>query len=455
MKLQSVQILRGLAAILVLLFHLFGIRQQGIVESGGAVPIGGLVANGFAGVDLFFVISGFIMVYVTQGVVGGPSRAASFLFARTTRIYPLWWMCSLVLGGYFVAVYGLPSNSAEWQTVIGNENSTAYFVKSFLLVPQPAYPLPAVGWTLIHELYFYLAFALMLAIMPRALWPMVLMGWAVGVVVGTSLGLTDPIAVDAIGIVCHPMTLEFIIGAFGGLLIVSSVHWRPGLLAVIAALWLAAALCMQGAVTNQTLLWARVLQFGIPSALLVYSVAALDLQARIVWLLPAGVGFVVTALTFLAYGVQPTEAFSARASATIVSLCVGLLAVLAAFWTGWLAGQAAPERLMVIAVPLRRAHAHLASLGEWSYSLYLTHIIVLSVVRMAFEALGRIELVAPVFRIGHDGPWDDAAFIVTGILLALTAAKLTYTLFEQPAISAFGQIRTRLFGPRRQAAPAE
>jgi peptidoglycan/LPS O-acetylase OafA/YrhL len=115
MKLQSIQILRGIAALLVVIFH---VRAQEMLAIGGnglaEMPfLNGFVNNGFAGVDLFFVISGFIMVYVTDGVRPGIRSSLDFLFARATRIYPLWWFFSALMIAMMIS-YNLLGFGANW-----------------------------------------------------------------------------------------------------------------------------------------------------------------------------------------------------------------------------------------------------------------------------------------------------------------------------------------------------
>jgi len=87
-RLGSIQALRGVAALLVLLFHLAAFQRE--MAMGNAVDIAlttGLWDRGWAGVDLFFVISGFIMVYVTRETGRSLGDVRSFLTSRITRIY--------------------------------------------------------------------------------------------------------------------------------------------------------------------------------------------------------------------------------------------------------------------------------------------------------------------------------------------------------------------------------
>ena len=85
-KLISVQALRGLAALLVVMFHISSMfRLNGEPRSDA---LGAFWDRGFAGVDMFFVISGFIMVYVTRNLPQTVQAYQRFLWARLTRI---WW----------------------------------------------------------------------------------------------------------------------------------------------------------------------------------------------------------------------------------------------------------------------------------------------------------------------------------------------------------------------------
>ena len=108
-KLNSVQALRGLAALFVLIYHIS--QQQlhaiGAIGASARTPtvdlwlLSGPWNQGYAGVDLFFVISGFIMVYVTQKFAKNAGQkaadVAAFLYKRIVRIYPLWWVFALSL----------------------------------------------------------------------------------------------------------------------------------------------------------------------------------------------------------------------------------------------------------------------------------------------------------------------------------------------------------------------
>ena len=211
MKLKSIQVLRGLAALLVVAYHVRAFEKTLISENGSseAAWISGLLTNGYAGVDLFFVISGFIMVYITYDLNRDLRSAADFIFARATRIFPVWWFFALVaLITLTLSNTVLPGGKGI-AAVAHGQPFIPYLLKSLALIPQSAFPILNVGWTLIHEMYFYIVFALIL-FAPRSWWPALLLIWGGAIVAGSLMGLSGPFTVDMLSLVFHPMTMEFI-----------------------------------------------------------------------------------------------------------------------------------------------------------------------------------------------------------------------------------------------------
>lgn len=129
-NLSSLQILRGIAAISVVYLH-----------------IGALPSFGSFGVDIFFVISGFVMAMI---VVNGQT-AKTFVFSRITRIVPLYWLITTGL----LALVAIKPELFKDTTA----NLREYF-ESILFIPynnghRGLLPLLAVGWTLNYEMFFY------------------------------------------------------------------------------------------------------------------------------------------------------------------------------------------------------------------------------------------------------------------------------------------------------------
>lgn len=170
--LPTVQVLRGVAASLVV-FHHFArlyshgtLRRSWILDSG----IGDLC---MCGVDIFFVISGFIMVYTTKGKLGvGDSLV--FMKRRVLRIFPLYWIWTTVL--LLLLLSGLALRNEHYPT--------SNLVLSYFLIPSwdgtYFHPLLGQGWTLSFEMLFYLIFALGISFGLRA-WKVAFAGATFGV----------------------------------------------------------------------------------------------------------------------------------------------------------------------------------------------------------------------------------------------------------------------------------
>jgi exopolysaccharide production protein ExoZ len=446
MKLQSIQALRGIAALLVVIYHARALESAGIALAGGTEPalIGGLFASGFAGVDLFFVVSGFVMVWVTRDTAPSPAASADFLFARTTRIYPVWWVAATLGLVYMVLSGGVALFDSSGKAIAPDTPQFLYLVKSYLLVPQAEYPVLLIGWTLIHEIYFYLVFALILCL-PRRLLPYALLVWGISIVAASLLGLPAPIATDLLTLVVHPMTMEFIFGAMVGLVVTSGLHWRPGIILMIAVLWLIAALGLQGEPTPYTLQWGRVLEIGLPCALLIYAAASLEVQGRLAWLIPALIGAAVAALIFQLYGLTPSSPLAMRQSAVILAVLVGAAAMLVTFWTGWLLGQTAPDWLRRSASAWRGLYDGFARTGDWSYSIYLFHLFALGILQRLLVRIDPESGALAPLRLGAEGSADNLLFLAAGTLAAILAGWLGYRVIERPSIFVFQMLRRKLF----------
>lgn len=145
-KLTNLQVLRFIAAWLVVWFHW---------SNGGEQEGYNVVAAryGIFGVDLFFVLSGFIMAYTTGG---GNARPLAFLARRVARIVPLYWVLTVMIFGVALVMPRLLG---------ATEASLVDLVKSLFFVPFEksnglVQPMIFLGWTLNYEIFFYLVFAL-------------------------------------------------------------------------------------------------------------------------------------------------------------------------------------------------------------------------------------------------------------------------------------------------------
>ncbi len=154
-QIGTIQAMRGVAALAVVAFH----AQQELTWRHAPLPLPDLLA-GAAGVDVFFVVSGFVMASASAPMFGRASSVLPFLRRRVARIVPLYWLLTLAYAAYTFG-YGLPPYDLH-----GLERKTALSL-GFVPGGPGATPLLPPGWTLEFEMFFYLAFALVLPLRRR------------------------------------------------------------------------------------------------------------------------------------------------------------------------------------------------------------------------------------------------------------------------------------------------
>ena len=152
----GVQALRGIAAALVVLHHCIMMWLAWIEHR----PKGAHWKNGSSGVDIFFIISGFVMAISLPGLAKKSNKAGVFLWRRFTRIVPLYWGATTLK----IAILKV------WPSAALNDLGTPWrIITSYLFIPAnngrgEIYPVLEVGWTLSYEVFFYLLFAAALAL---------------------------------------------------------------------------------------------------------------------------------------------------------------------------------------------------------------------------------------------------------------------------------------------------
>jgi exopolysaccharide production protein ExoZ len=257
-----IQYLRAVAALSVLLYHvLLHWLPQYITHY--------YVFSG--GVDIFFVISGFVMWGVTAGREGG---SWSFFRKRLKRIVPLYWIVTTVM---------LAIMLAKPSVLLHSRFDVVHVVTSYLFIPwvHPVsgtfYPLLIPGWTLNYEMMFYAIFALILFAPMRFRLPAVV-GALMGLVV---LGFIPHAATSQLHFYTSPIILEFAMGVCLGAAVTAQrrVPAPIAAAAVIAGFGLLAAGALTGVHCDRVLMW------GIPAALLVSGCVFLERETG-PWLAP-------------------------------------------------------------------------------------------------------------------------------------------------------------------------
>ena len=212
------------------------------------------------------------MVTITRGWFRKTGSMRKFIYHRLMRIYPTYWFYSLFMLAFFLM-----------QQKQGDNSRIVDITASFLLLPQNQWPLLVVGWTLIHEVYFYLVFSLLLAFHERWLLPLMIL-WGGASITGCLM--LSPIENPTIQLITNPLTLEFIAGG-----LIARFHFSGNSFAgwpflIIALAWwlLGYGICVKLGLVPESSNWLRVLIFGIPAAFSVYALVTIEKNSK--WQLP-------------------------------------------------------------------------------------------------------------------------------------------------------------------------
>ncbi|KAA6432738.1 acyltransferase [Dyadobacter flavalbus] len=153
-KIEVIQALRGIAAFIIMVYHLKPIL---IPNDPFKKEIDFLFNSGPAGVDLFFIISGFIMVLITRKLPGTFPSTLEFFIKRIIRIWPLYIFATIY---YLIITYRF---SLDQIPVLKAIDSLLFIPLENTDPPYWGYPSLSVGWSLNYEIYFYILTALSLS----------------------------------------------------------------------------------------------------------------------------------------------------------------------------------------------------------------------------------------------------------------------------------------------------
>ena len=348
-KIDNIQALRGVAAMMVVMTHAMAFERKYIQ---GERLLADWMTIGTAGVDLFFVISGFIMVHITRGVFQKPAAIGEFVFHRLRRIYPLYWIYSAML---------LPVLFLRPQWVNEASGHVVNLLASFLLLPAEVFPLLQLGWSLIFEMYFYFLFAGLL-FLPERYAPMAVAAWVVAA--PGAYFLLGPFDSPWLTLTTSPFCIEFALGCLVAFLVGRGKIYAGALPVLsVAAVMLGFGASISFFSASPTVSW-RVVVYGIPYALLVYAFVASELLGRF------------------------------------------------------------------------KSPRWLVQIGDSSYSLYLSHyLIIAAVVRLwsLFDVKGIV---------------DNVVVITLMVTATLVWARISYVLFERPILRGSAALWDRVFASR-------
>ncbi len=256
-QIDGLQILRVVAVLLVAWLH--------ISQESGIHPTVPTPMSGVFGVDIFFVISGFIIcsVVLRSKKRAGPGAMWDFLQRRLIRIFPIYW---------FFATMSIV-RLAFRHTLLANN-----YLPIFFLLPGYSYPemnlLVDFTWTLVFEMFFYYSLAAVLLVSVRRAVPVALAFFCGAVVLGLLMDIHRPLW----NILCNPILLEFVLG--GGIaLLYARLGARKKTGVVLTTLGVLTACVMSvhvpaGASGFQMIMandgvWERVLTWGVAAGLIV------------------------------------------------------------------------------------------------------------------------------------------------------------------------------------------
>jgi len=272
----NIQFLRMVAAMLVVFYHTSAHVGSAGAEQGVFFALS--EASGFAGVDIFFVISGFIMAHTSfsaSGVTGG----WAFLRRRAARIYSGYWPFFLLAIALFA-----------WMDQQYLQD--ARLLRSAIL--WPAYPLLiAVSWTLIFEMFFYLLFTLIIILTDQR--RMLLLGCLLVLMSMVACysqfvrHAYDPGQLEYKTVAEYYMLSPYLLQFLGGALLAGLLRrpaiwqtpaWGIGLLLLGSGLFLTGGWInnhyFSGAIEQGYTVFWRVLVFGVPALLILAGLVRMD-----------------------------------------------------------------------------------------------------------------------------------------------------------------------------------
>jgi peptidoglycan/LPS O-acetylase OafA/YrhL len=275
-SIANVQALRAIAATLVIFQHIH------------------IVMLGSFGVDIFFVISGFVIAYVSVAETSG-----TFILKRVFRIVPLYWLGTFAV---FAVAAVAPS------LVNSTTTDLVELLKSLFFIPYVksnglTHPVLFLGWTLNYEVLFYAVFALALLFGSRAA-PTVATVIILSLIV---VGLAFPIETEPFRFWTRPVTLEFLFGVW------VFVAWHNGFrFPVTAKFAIAAIVALLALMTweqiNATSFdWIQPISFGIPAALIVLLGLSCEGQIKVPAILLATGDASYSLYLFHPYLVEPAQ----------------------------------------------------------------------------------------------------------------------------------------------------
>jgi exopolysaccharide production protein ExoZ len=253
-KLSSLQLLRAIAVMMVVCLHGYNILLK---YNNISIPTFKLLEYGAYGVDIFFVLSGFIIFYIHSKDIGNNQKLGKFLYKRTVRIIPIYWILTVVF------------------IVLTKFNHSLFSIfMSLFLIPEKSQPIIGVAWSLRHEMFFYLMFSLL--ILNKKVFLPLFYVWTIGIFFFSVVPVIN-IANPWLNVIFSSINLEFIFGC-----LIAYFHLNnktdKSKLVIIGLILVALSMVIQvsGFSINRVITW------GIPTAILILGLVGLETKKDII-----------------------------------------------------------------------------------------------------------------------------------------------------------------------------
>jgi exopolysaccharide production protein ExoZ len=269
-NLNLIQVLRGIASLLVVLFHTTinvnsNLKKEFCFNS---------FTFGGAGVDIFFVLSGFIITYSSLNALKTSNNPFSFLRRRFVRIFPAYWVVItlfIIVQLFFSSFYNSSLNDFE----ILNIAATYFLLPGHRMIN-------GVSWTLTYELFFYLLFSIAFIIPNKKAALLLGILYAIVITVLPVLQYNFTNSNTWIQLIIFPMNTEFFMGILAAL-IVPKIPQKisPSLIIAGSLFFLGGAVLYNKGYNVVSNGFNRVLLFGIPSFFIITGIVKYELTHKI------------------------------------------------------------------------------------------------------------------------------------------------------------------------------
>ncbi len=267
--LHLIQVLRGVASLLVVLLH----ATINVNENFKTDFLGDFFSFGGAGVDIFFVLSGFIITYTSIKNLTHSDNVMPFLRRRIVRVFPTYWI--IITGFLLLQVFFSSFYKTHYSFNIRNILSTYFLLPGHTMIN-------GVSWTLTYELFFYFLFTLAFILPTKKLIYLVFTFYTVVLILLPVFGYYASNPNYWVNLLTHPMNTEFFMGILAALII----PYIPSKMCIPFVAGGCILFLVGGILGNRQFIvvndiFNRVILFGIPAFFIIVGLVKFELHKSI------------------------------------------------------------------------------------------------------------------------------------------------------------------------------